>query len=166
MGEDPAVSAGRGREPFRARLHGDVLAAIALGGVLGGTARYALELAFAAPAGTFPLTTWAVNVSGAFLLALLNGAVLERPQPPRLLRPFAGVGFLGAYTTFSTWMVDTDRLLADGHHLTAALNLFCSLLAGATVTVAGLFLGRRVRARGRHGTRSGNGALDRHRRTR
>jgi CrcB protein len=59
------------REPFRARLRWGVLAAVALGGLLGGTARYALVLAFPAPGVGFPWTTFAVNVSGAFVLALL-----------------------------------------------------------------------------------------------
>ncbi|WP_327223513.1 CrcB family protein [Streptomyces platensis] len=63
----------RAREPFRARLGWRVLAVVALGGLLGGTARYVLGLAIPAPAGTFPLTTSAINVSGSFLLGLLVG---------------------------------------------------------------------------------------------
>ncbi|MFE2317636.1 CrcB family protein [Streptomyces sp. NPDC059441] len=91
-GGDPTPS----REPFRSRLRKGVLAAAAVGGVLGGSARYVLGLTFPTPRGTFPLTTFAINVSGAFLLALLLVYVLEIWPPTRYVRPFAGVGFLGA----------------------------------------------------------------------
>ncbi|MFK0252221.1 fluoride efflux transporter FluC [Streptomyces sp. NPDC090445] len=136
-----------GREPFRAHLRGGVLAAVALGGLLGGTARYALGLAFPAPGVTFPWTTFAINVSGSFALALLLVYVFEAWPPTRYVRPFAAVGFLGAFTTFSTWMVDTDRLLGHGHYAAAALNIFGSLFAGAAATVLGLAIGRLTSAR-------------------
>ncbi|MFD3583902.1 fluoride efflux transporter FluC [Streptomyces sp. NPDC058683] len=135
------------REPFRARLRGGVLAAVALGGLLGGTARYALVLAFPARGTAFPWTTFAVNVSGAFVLALLLVYVFEIWPPTRYVRPFAAVGFLGAFTTFSTWMVDTDRLLGHGHYAAAALNISGSLFAGLAVTVLGLAVGRLTSAR-------------------
>ncbi|WP_329362453.1 fluoride efflux transporter FluC [Streptomyces sp. NBC_01483] len=144
------------REPFRSRLRQGVVAAVAVGGVLGGSARYVLGLTFPTPRGTFPLTTFAINVSGAFLLALLLVYVLEIWPPTRYVRPFAGVGFLGAFTTFSTWMVDTDRLLSHGHYAVAALNVFGSLFAGLAATGLGLAMGRvalarRVRLAARHG---------------
>jgi protein CrcB len=123
-----------------------MLAAVALGGLLGGLARYLLDLAFPTPAGGFPLTTFAVNVSGSFVLALLLVFVLEIWAPTRYVRPLAAVGFLGAFTTFSTWMVDTDRLLGDGHYAVAALNVFGSLFAGLAATSLGLATGRAVRA--------------------
>lgn len=135
------------REPFRARLGRRVLAVVALGGLLGGTARYALGLTFPAPAGTFPLTTFVINVSGSFLLALLLVYVLEIWPPTRYVRAFAGVGFLGSFTTFSTWMVDSDRLLGHGHPAAAAVNVFGSLAAGLAATVLGLAVGRLARAR-------------------
>ncbi|MET7603542.1 CrcB family protein [Streptomyces avermitilis] len=149
---EPAPS----REPFRSRLRKGVLAAVALGGVLGGSARYVLGLTFPTPRGTFPVTTFAVNVSGAFLLALLLVYVLEIWPPTRYVRPFAGVGFLGSFTTFSTWMVDTDRLLGHGHYAIAAFNVFGSLFAGLAATGLGLAIGRmalarRVRSAARHG---------------
>ncbi|MFI1496553.1 fluoride efflux transporter FluC [Streptomyces platensis] len=146
----------RSREPLRARLRRGVLAVVALGGLLGGTARYALGLAFPAPAETFPLTTFTINVSGSFLLALLLVYVLEIWPPTRYVRAFAGVGFLGSFTTFSTWMVDTDRLLGHGHHTAAAVNVFGSLAAGLAATVLGLAVGRLARARrARSATRRG-----------
>jgi fluoride exporter len=123
--------------------------AVASGGVIGGLSRYGLGLAFPTRPGTFPLTTFAINVSGSFLLALLLVFVLEVWPPSRYVRPFAAVGMIGTYTTFSTWMVDTDRLIAGGHITTAALNLFGSLLAGLAAVTLGLTCGRAMAARGR-----------------
>ncbi|MBS2534621.1 CrcB family protein, partial [Catenulispora sp. NF23] len=109
---------------------GRVLAAIAAGGALGGPARYGLGLAFPTTPHTFPATTFAINVSGSFLLALLVVLILDVWPPTIYVRPFLCVGFLGAYTTFSTWMVDTDRLISAGAWGTAVANLVLSLVAG------------------------------------
>ena len=148
----------RTRPPGRSALRAPwrVLGAIAAGGVLGGPARYGLGLAFPAAKGTFPVTTFAINVSGSFALALLLVFILEIWPPTTYVRPFAAIGFCGAYTTFSTWMVDTDRLLAAGRYGTATAYLFGSLGVGLAVTSLGFSLGRgilsarRGREKGRH----------------
>jgi CrcB protein len=134
-----------GRPQSTARL----LAAIALGGVLGGPARYGLGLAFPTTAGTFPATTFAINISGSFVLALLLVFVLEIWPPTTYVRPFAAVGFCGAYTTFSTWMVDADRLVAKGHYGLAAADLAGSVVAGLAATALGFSVGRGFLARRR-----------------
>jgi fluoride exporter len=121
-----------------------VLAVIAAGGFAGGLSRYELGLTFPTRHGGFPVTTFAINVSGSFLLALLLVCVIEIWPPTKYVRPLFGVGFCGAYTTFSTWMVDTDRLLADRHYATAAGNLAGSLVAGLAATALGLTCGRAV----------------------
>ncbi|WP_194896399.1 fluoride efflux transporter FluC [Catenulispora pinisilvae] len=123
---------------------GRVLAAIAVGGALGGPARYGLGLAFPTAPHTFPATTFAINVSGSFLLALLVVLILEVWPPTTYVRPFLCVGFLGAYTTFSTWMVDTDRLISAGAWGTAAANLVLSLVAGLGATALGLSVGQGI----------------------
>jgi CrcB protein len=133
------------RPPRTARL----VAVIAAGGALGGPARYGLGLAFPTASGTFPATTFAINVSGSFILALLLVFILDIWPPTTYVRPFAAVGFLGAYTTFSTWMVDTDRLLAGHHYGTAAADLFGSLGAGLAATTLGISLGVGVLTRRR-----------------
>ena len=125
------------RPPRTARL----VAVIAAGGAVGGPARYGLGLAFPTAKGTFPATTFAINISGSFVLALLLVFILDIWPPTTYVRPFAAVGFLGAYTTFSTWMVDTDRLLAGHHYGTAAADLFGSLGAGLAATTLGISLG-------------------------
>ena len=129
-----------------------ILGAIALGGFVGGLARYSLGQAFPVPRGAFPATTFAVNVSGSFILALLLVFVLEIWPPTRYLRPLLATGFCGAYTTFSTWMVDADHLIAAHHYATAAWYLLGSLGAGLAATSLGLTLGRAVLAQ-RHRSR-------------
>jgi len=121
-----------------------VLGAIALGGFLGGEARYLLGLAFPTARDGFPATTFAINVSGSFILALLLVLILEVWPPTKYLRPLLCTGFCGAYTTFSTWMVDTDKLISAGRYGLAAADLFGSLAAGLAATTLGLACGRAV----------------------
>ena len=134
------------------------LGAIALGGFAGGLARYGLGQAFPVAHGAFPATTFAVNVSGSFILALLLVFVLEIWPPTRYLRPLLATGFCGAYTTFSTWMVDADRLISAGHYATAAWYLLGSLAAGLAATSLGLTVGRAVLAQRRRARERGSEA--------
>jgi len=120
-----------------------ILVAIALGGVLGGCARYGVDLLVPVSTG-FPWATFAVNVTGAACLGLLLVLVLEVWRPTRYMRPFLGVGLLGSLTTFSTWMVETDRLVASGAPLVATAYLLASLAAGLAATVLGMTTGRLV----------------------
>ncbi len=79
-----------------------MLAAVALGGALGATARYAVaQLVHGAP-GSFPWATFWTNASGSLVLGAVLVLVAERYPPTRYLRPFMATGFLGAYTTYST----------------------------------------------------------------
>ena len=147
----PVTSATPTRRTRRPRIggHPTVLAAIAAGGFAGGLSRYELGLAFPTKPGAFPATTFAINVSGSFALALLLVFVLEIWPPTRYVRPLLAVGFCGAYTTFSTWMVDDDRLFAAHHYATAAWYLLGSLAAGLAATSLGIAAGRAVLARRR-----------------
>lgn len=144
---DPdVVETGSEPKPRRSRTPRRVLAAVAAGGALGGPSRYGLGLAFPTAPHTFPATTFAINISGSFVLALLVVLILDVWPPNAYVRPFFCVGFLGAYTTFSTWMVDTDRLISAGAYGTAAANIVLSLAAGIAATSLGLVLGRGVAA--------------------
>jgi CrcB protein len=101
------------------------LVAVMIGGSAGALARWAVELAVPSVAG-FPSATFLINVTGAFGLGLIGVLLLGRLPPTRYLRPLLGIGFLGAYTTFSTFTFETLRLLEDGAWRYAALNLLLS----------------------------------------
>ena len=98
----------------RSASHAAVLVAIALGGALGAPARYEIAQLIPITPGTFPWATFWTNVSGAFVLGVFLTIVIERFPPTRFVRPFFGIGFLGAYTTFSTLAVETATLVKDG----------------------------------------------------
>ena len=103
-----------------------VLAAVSAGGVLGALARCGIALAWPHTPGAFAWSTWVVNVSGCFLIGVLAVAIERRLSHRPLVRPFLGVGFLGGYTTFSTFVVDVQ-------HSRPAVAL---LYLGATVVAA------------------------------
>ena len=84
----------------------------------------------------FPLGTLAVNVSGAVILGLLTGLALGHGAA--LL---AGTAAVGSYTTFSTWMLETQRLTEERQHGKAALNVAASLAAGVAAAALGQLLG-------------------------
>jgi CrcB protein len=124
-----------------------VLGAVAVGGAIGASLRYELALHVTSGAGAFPLSTFLINVSGAFVLGLLVTLVVERWPPTRYVRPFFGAGMLGAYTTWSTFMVDSDELIKEGHVPMAVLYVTATLVAGLVATFAGIRLARRAPAR-------------------
>jgi fluoride exporter len=112
-----------------------VWAAVALLGGAGALLRFAVDGFVAERVGTsteFPWGTFAVNISGAFVLGLLAGAALHGDA---LL--LAGTATLGSYTTFSTWMLEAHRLGEDGQLWPAALNVALSLVAGVAAAALG-----------------------------
>lgn len=110
---------------------------VALLGGVGAVARFLLSTAVARRSeGWFPSGTLAVNLSGTVLLGLLAGAALHGDA-----LTLVGGGLIGSYTTFSTWMLDSERLAE--HHSDRALlvNLGGSLLLGLAAVVLGRALG-------------------------
>lgn len=128
------------------RIHWGMVLAVAIGGFFGGIVRYAVGLAWPAPAGTFPWGIFVVNTAGAFVLALLLVLVLEVLPPTTYLRPLIGTGFCGALTTFSTVMVGVDQLAAHRHVGLAAGYVIGSLAAGLAAASFGIVLGRSIAA--------------------
>jgi fluoride exporter len=125
-------------------LHpGLVLGAIAVGGVLGSEARYGLTVAFPEGAGV-PWTTLGINVAGCLLMGVLMVAVSRRNARTPLLRPFAGVGVLGGFTTFSAYTVGVQRLLAGGAPASALVYLVLTPALAVAAVVAGIRIGRAV----------------------
>jgi CrcB protein len=117
-----------------------VLLVVSAGGALGALARYALALAIPHGRSELPVATLLVNVAGCLLLGLLVG--LE-PQA-RWLRPFLGTGVLGGFTTFSTFALETDRLLTRAPTV-ALLYVGLSLAAGVVAAATGLRAAGRLR---------------------
>jgi fluoride exporter len=114
-----------------------VLLAAGLVGGLGSIARFALDGAVSRRAGrAFPFGTLAVNLSGAFVLGLLAGVALSDAA-----YRVAGAGLIGAFTTFSTWALESHRLAEDGRAPLGALNFAASLVLGVALSWAGNRLG-------------------------
>ena len=116
------------------------LAVIAVGGGLGAAARYAISRAEPVRAGAFPFTTFSINVTGALVLAVLLESLARREVASWWIRPFAAIGVLGGFTTFSTMCVEAMLLGRAGRVALAALYLVVSAGAGVAVVVAGLRL--------------------------
>ncbi len=113
-----------------------VLAAVAVGGALGALARWTAGVWWPNRPGSFPWTTFGINVLGCALIGALMVLVTDVYSKHRLLRPFVVTGILGGFTTFSTYSVDTLRLIDTGHWLTACANVVGTLVAAlAAVTV-------------------------------
>lgn len=106
-----------------------------LGG-LGAVARFLLDRAVSRRVGRpFPFGTLAVNISGAVLLGFVSGLVLSHEAA--LL---AGTAFVGAYTTFSTWMLETHRLAEERQLWPAVANIVVSVVLGITAALLGQWI--------------------------
>lgn len=114
--------------------------AIGIGGALGSMARFATQVAFRNLFGSgFPWGTLAVNLFGSLLIGLC-AAFAERGWPS--LRPWIMTGFLGGFTTFSTFSFENVQLLRNGQSLAFFLNAAVSVLAGLALAFAGYLGGR------------------------
>jgi fluoride exporter len=112
-----------GPHPLRASL----LLAVAAGGAVGAVVRWQLGSWFPTDPAAFPWTTFAINVSGSVLLALLPAVAAVRRHP--LLPPALGTGVLGGFTTLSAYSEEARSLLASGHTGTATAYLLGTLAA-------------------------------------
>ena len=107
--------------------------------------RYAVDTLVAERLGTaFPFGTMLINVSGSFVLGLLFALAMERGVLTPEIRPPLIIGFLGAYTTFSTWMLQSWSLIEQGAWISAGLNVIGSVVLGLIAVVAGLAIGRAI----------------------
>ncbi len=128
------------------RLAPGVLLAVFVGGVLGGLARYGIGRAAPPRTDGFPWDIFAINLSGAFALAVLLVLLLEVFPSSRYARPALGTGFIGAFTTFSSLATATDHLLAHGHPVLAMAYTFGSVFGGLAAALLGLACGRAISA--------------------
>lgn len=117
---------------------------VGVGGFAGAIARYVVDLQITQRFAGFPWGTLAVNMTGSFLVGLLFALIVEKPALDPNLRGPLMIGFIGAYTTFSTLALESWRMMEDGAWLLAALNLGGSIALGLIAVVGGLALGRAV----------------------
>ena len=118
---------------------------IGLGGFAGAIARYLVDgIVAERVSGAFPWGTLVVNVSGSFVLGLLFALTVDRAILPAEVRGPVLIGFIGAYTTFSTYMLESWQLIGTGAFGLALANIVASAVLGLVAIVAGLTLGRLV----------------------
>src|SRR5438552_952071 len=118
--------------------------AVAAGGAAGAVARYAVALFVATFwKRDFPLATLLINVSGSFVLGFFSTFAAEKTSLDPLWRLLVATGFVGAYTTFSTFEFETQRLTESGALWWGALNVITSVAAGFAAVQLGVFLARR-----------------------
>lgn len=118
---------------------------VAIGGSLGAVARYLINISpLAGAAGKFPLPTFIINITGSFLIGFLMIVLADKFDVSENVRMAVIVGFLGAFTTFSTFEMEIFGLIRDREFVTGFLYLFLSVFVGFVGVVAGVALGRRV----------------------
>ena len=121
------------------------LALIALGGAGGAVSRYLVDTFVSERVGAeFPWGTFVVNMTGSFVLGVLFALAVERDVLPSDIRLPVMTGFVGAYTTFSTLMLETWRLAETGSTVAAVANIVGSVAVGLTVMAGGLVVGRAI----------------------
>ncbi|MEH6468150.1 MAG: fluoride efflux transporter CrcB [Porticoccus sp.] len=117
--------------------------AVALGGALGAMGRFGVNaVIFPVLGGRFPIGTLVVNVGGSVLMGLFYVLIIERGVLPAELRNLLMVGFLGAFTTFSTFSLDTLALWQNGHFALAAVYVVLNVVLCLAGTLGAIVLTR------------------------
>ena len=115
---------------------------VAVGGGIGSVTRYLVGGWFAARFGSaFPYGTFAINVTASFIVGFFLAFAQERVSLAPNLRLFVAVGFIGGYSTFSTFEYESVRLLQDGEMLLGAVYLLGSVITGGLAAIGGIALG-------------------------
>ena len=120
------------------------LVLIGVGGGLGAIARHIVNQLTIASFGSSLWGTFLANTSGSLLLGLLLGLFSTDPGWPIETRLFMAVGFLGSYTTFSTWTVAMTQSVERGEIMIAVINLGASVFLGLVAAFVGLIVGRSI----------------------
>ena len=121
------------------------LLAIAFGGAFGALGRYASsQWVYSALGRSFPYGTLVVNVAGSFVMGLLAVFLIERLAVGTELRAFLMIGFLGSFTTFSTFSFETVNLISSGEMLKAGVNMLISVFVCVTACWMGMVLARQL----------------------
>lgn len=126
------------------RVRLDVLLVIAIGGVIGATARFALSSAVPTPEDGYPIATLATNVIGSFLLGFVAVISAGRVATTGYFRAFFMVGLIGSFTTFSAFAMENVELVDRGEVLVAAVYVPTMLASGLAAARLGIAAARRV----------------------
>ena len=122
---------------------------IGLGGFLGANARYLVQLWAASRWGAdFPYGTMLANISGSFIIAFFLTLATQRLTIPPELRLFVAVGFLGGFTTFSSFSLETFHLFEQSGWWVASLNFFGNTVLGMAGVILGIFLAQLIQVIG------------------
>jgi fluoride exporter len=141
VAESPATR----RDPRRhRRAQRTIVGVIACAGVVGALARYVMSRLIPTPSGHFPWSTFWINITGSLVIGFVLVLLTERFPRARVARPLIATGFLGAYTTFSTYMVDADTLLKGREFITAFAYAGASLILGGLAAFFGVVSARFV----------------------
>ena len=120
-----------------------LVVAVGLGGMAGALSRYGLDrLIEDHVSSVFPWSTFTINITGCFLAGLVVAGLVDRHDLPAWIRTGAVVGFLGAYTTFSTFAQESRDLLTGGHLFLALADTVGSVVVGVLAVVNGSAVGR------------------------
>lgn len=123
----------------------ETLLAVTIGGGVGSAARYALTLYCESLFGReFPYGIFLANVVGSFAIGLCFVFLLERATLPEIWRPILMVGFLGGFTTFSTFSLQTVAMIHEGQYLEAAAYILGSVILSIAGAWAGILLARQL----------------------
>jgi CrcB protein len=117
---------------------------VAVGGVLGALSRYYLQGWILDRTGPSVIALFVINISGSFAIGLITTLAQERGLINADVRLLLTTGFLGAFTTFSSWMFESIQLIEVGNIARAAVNLFGSVVAGLVAVYLGIVLARAI----------------------
>ena len=118
---------------------------VGIGGFLGAIARFWLGGFISNRLGAkFPYGTFIINISGSYLIGLIVTVLAERSHWSANWRYLIPIGFIGAYTTFSTFELETFQSLRDGEFLFASLNVLLSVVVGFIAVWLGVITGRSI----------------------